>query len=450
MATAELRLTLPVDRARDAVAAALTEQGFSVQSTPSGSLDVSRGSLGTTLVAGAFAGQDMHVRFDVHVTETAEGAIASFEHSAAGGFLKGGAIGAAKVGDVVREAAHLAGARLASQGFLVGAEGVSTPADPTGPEARDAAAPPSGDVTGSPTPSWPAPVAPTAPADSGAPVPPAAPAPPYTAAEPAPQNGYPGYPGYPGAPAPSGSAYAPGMPPSAAGTSPYAPGAASGNPERTNGVAIAAIIMGFVLPIGGIIAGAVALAQIKRTGEKGRGLAIGGIIAGGVITVLTILATVAFVLFAIFGAGVAASSADPFDLPAEPGDGGVTIGPSEQAPGDLYTLAVGACLDDIPSGFISPSNLVDCAQPHTYEVFGSFFLDDGAFPGDDAIESSAYEGCDAAYPDYVGVTWDQSALAYSFVSPSEETWAEGDREISCLLYDPAVDQTTGSLRGAAR
>ncbi len=200
----------------------------------------------------------------------------------------------------------------------------------------------------------------------------------------------------------------------------------------------------------GIIAGAVALAQIKRTGEKGRGLAIGGIIAGGVITVLTILATVAFVLFAILGAGVAASSADPFDLPAEPGDGGVTIGPSEQAPGDLYTLAVGACLDDIPSGFISPSNLVDCAQPHTYEVFGSFFLDDGAFPGDDAIESSAYEGCDAAYPDYVGVTWDQSALAYSFVSPSEETWAEGDREISCLLYDPAVDQTTGSLRGAAR
>ncbi len=126
--------------------------------------------------------------------------------------------------------------------------------------------------------------------------------PPYTAAEPASQSGYPGYPGYPGAPAPSGSAYAPGMPPSAAGTSPYAPGAASGNPERTNGVAIAAIIMGFVLPIGGIIAGAVALAQIKRTGEKGRGLAIGGIIAGGVITVLTILATVAFVLFAILGA----------------------------------------------------------------------------------------------------------------------------------------------------
>lgn len=444
MATAELRLTLPVDRARDAVAAALTEQGFTVQPTPGGSLDVSRGSLGTTLVAGAFAGQDMHVRFDVHLAETAEGALASFEHSTAGGFLKGGAIGAAKAGDVVREAAHLAGRRLTSQGLLVDA----AEAAPTG--SGDAAAPSPGDAPAASVPAWPAPVAPAPPAAEGEP---AAPAPPNVGAPPVPPSGYPGasgYPGYPGAAAPSDTPYAPGASPSGAGTSPYAPGAASGTSERTNGVAIAAIIMGFVLPIGGIIAGAVALAQIKRTGEKGRGLAIGGIIAGGVITVLSIVAIFALVLLAIFGAGVASSSSDPFELPAEPGDGGVTIGPSEQAPGGAYTLPVGACLDDIPSGFISPSNLVDCAQPHTYEVFGGFFLADGAFPGDDAIESSAYEGCDAVYPDYVGVPWEQSTLAYTYVSPTAETWAEGDREISCMLYDPEVDQTTGSLRGSAR
>ena len=238
----------------------------------------------------------------------------------------------------------------------------------------------------------------------------------------------------------------------ATGTPPSAAPAASG---RTNGVAIAAIIMGFVVPIGGIIAGAIALAQIKRTGEKGRGLAIGGIVAGGVITVLSVIAVVALVVLALFGAGVAATSADPFDPPAESDDGGVTIGPSEQAssprtPSDASTLPVGLCLDEVPSGIISPANVLDCAQPHTYEVFGSFFLSDGAFPGDDAIESSAYEGCDAVYPDYVGIPWEQSTLAYYYVSPSEETWAEGDREISCLLYDPDVDQTTGSLRGAAR
>lgn len=233
----------------------------------------------------------------------------------------------------------------------------------------------------------------------------------------------------------------------AAGTPPHAPSAASG---RTNGVAIAAIIMGFVVPIGGIIAGAIALAQIKRTGEKGRGLAIGGIIAGGVITVLSVIAVVALVMFALFGAGVAATSVDPSDPPADTDDGGVTIGPSEQAPSDAYTLPVGLCLDEVPSGIISPANVLDCAQPHTYEVFGSFFLDDGVFLGDDTVESAAYEQCDAAYPDFVGIPWEQSALAYYYVAPNEQTWAEGDREISCLLYDPEAEETTGSLRGSAR
>lgn len=452
MATAELRLILPVDRAREAVAAALTEQGFAVQPTAGGSLDVSRGSFGTTLVAGAFAGQDMHVRFDVHLTETAEGALASFEHSAVGGFFKGGAIGAAKAGDVVREAAHLAGARLASQGVIAGGVAGDPAAASPASAHGDAVPPIAGGAEAGATPpgapgaaGWPAP---SVPRDGASDVP-AAPAPPSSGAPAVTPSGYPGYPGA----APAGAPSAP-TAPYGYGQTPYAPGPGAGaSPAasgRTNGVAIAAIIMGFVLPLGGIIAGAVALAQIKRTGEKGRGLAIGGIVAGAVIGVLSIIAIVGLVFFAFVGAGVASSSSDPFGLPDEPDGGSVTIGPGEQAPSDAYTLPVGACLDDVPSGVISPSNLVDCAQPHTYEVFGSFFLSDGAFPGDDAIESSAYEGCDAVYPNYVGIPWEQSTLAYYYVSPSEETWAEGDREISCLLYDPDTDQTTGSLRGAAR
>ncbi len=472
-----IRLTLPAGPARDAVASALVEQGFAVQPTATGSLDVSRGSLGTTLIAGAFAGQDIHVRFDVHVRDEPGGAVVEFVHSAAGGFFKGGAVGAAKAGDVVREAAHLAGARLASQGAIVGgfAGESSSPAPapangatvPPAPGAADAGPPAPAPADAHPTattagaPAWSAPSVP----HSGALDVPAAPAPPFAGAPVATPSGYPGYPGA----APSGSPststpygdgttpYAPGATPYGDGSTPYgygatpyAAGAASAASERTNGVAIAAIIMGFVLPLGGIIAGAVALAQIKRTGEKGRGLAIGGIVAGGIIMVLSIVAIVAFVLFALIGAGAASSSSDPFDLPAEPDGGSVTIGPGDQAPSDAYTLPVGACLDDVPSGVISPANLVDCAQPHSYEVFGSFFLSDGAFPGDDAIESSAYEGCDAAYPDYVGIPWQQSTLEYYYVSPTEQTWAEGDREISCLLYDPDADQTTGSLRGSAR
>ncbi|MEX8057278.1 septum formation family protein [Microbacterium sp. 16-032] len=408
MATAELRLSVPVDRARDAVGYALAEQGFSVQPTASGSLDVSRGSMGTTLVAGAFAGQDMHVRFDVHFSQATEGTLASFEHSAVGGFFKGGAIGAAKAGDVVRQAAHLTGERLAQQGLLVG----GVPAAPS--DAGAAQQPVATDGT------WAPPVPPAPPGYPGA----AAPA--YGATPEYPQAGAPAY-----------------------GASPY--GTAPAASGKTNGISILAIILGFVFPVGGIIAGAVALAQIKRTGEKGRGLAITGIVAGAVISVLAIIAVIGLVIFSI-AVGSQASSSDPFDIPDYPQDGGVTVGPSEAAPGDgdTYTLPVGACLDNVPGGFISSSNLVDCAVPHTYEVFSSFLLPEGTFPGDDAIATAAQEGCDAAFPSFVGIPFDQSALNYQFVAPTEDTWAGGDREISCLLYDPAVEETTGSLAGSAR
>jgi len=416
MATAELRLSVPVDSARDAVGYALAEQGFTAQPTASGSLDVSRGSMGTTLVAGAFAGQDMHVRFDVHFSEIAEGTLVSFEHSTLGGFFKGGAIGAAKVGDVVREAAHRAGARLAQQGLLVG----GVPDSPSDVGAGEQPA-----------------------ASGGTWAPPVPPAPP-------------GYPGVPSAG--DGSAAAPaysapigdaqiGAPAYAA--SPY--GTASAASDRTNGISILAIILGFVFPIGGIIAGAVALAQIKRTGEKGRALAITGIVAGAVISVLAILAVIGLLIFS-FTVGSKVSSADPFDVPTSPQDGGVTVGPSEAAPGDedTFTLPVGVCLDDVPSGFISSSNIVECATAHTYEVFSSFLLPEGAFPGDDAIASAAQQGCDAAFPSFVGIPYEQSALNYQYVAPTEGTWTDGDREISCLLYDPAVQETTGSLAGSAR
>lgn len=69
-------------------------------------------------------------------------------------------------------------------------------------------------------------------------------------------------------------------------------------------------VVGFVLSLLGfniiaIILGAVALSQIKRTGERGRGFAIAAIIIGAaafiVITVLLVIGLVAGTLWGIFG-----------------------------------------------------------------------------------------------------------------------------------------------------
>lgn len=65
--------------------------------------------------------------------------------------------------------------------------------------------------------------------------------------------------------------------------------------NKTNGLAIAALVSSFFISIVGIILGHIALNQIKRTGEGGRGLAIAGLVIGylgllaGIIVVIATL-----------------------------------------------------------------------------------------------------------------------------------------------------------------
>ena len=92
------------------------------------------------------------------------------------------------------------------------------------------------------------------------------------------------YPGYSQAPdygvAPYGSVPGPGGYPNPAG---YGPGY---GPVSTNGMSIAALVCGIcgflcgIPAVLGIIFGFVGLSQAKRTGQRGRGMAIAGIVCG--------------------------------------------------------------------------------------------------------------------------------------------------------------------------
>lgn len=85
---------------------------------------------------------------------------------------------------------------------------------------------------------------------------------------------------------------------------PYAAPGYYGPPAKsTNGLAIASLICSLAglltclsAPVG-IVLGHIALSQIKREGSNGRGLAIGGLVIGYLLT----LAIVGFVIFAIIG-----------------------------------------------------------------------------------------------------------------------------------------------------
>lgn len=67
----------------------------------------------------------------------------------------------------------------------------------------------------------------------------------------------------------------------------------SGAPiAKTNTLAIVGFVLAFVINIAGVIVSIVALNQIKQTGEKGRGLAIAGIIIGALSLIIGIISVI--------------------------------------------------------------------------------------------------------------------------------------------------------------
>lgn len=74
----------------------------------------------------------------------------------------------------------------------------------------------------------------------------------------------------------------------------HAPPPQFGRP--TNTMAILALVMAFVFAPAGLILGILARKQIARTGEEGDGLALAGIIVGGLITAFFVLMIIFMVI----------------------------------------------------------------------------------------------------------------------------------------------------------
>jgi hypothetical protein len=91
---------------------------------------------------------------------------------------------------------------------------------------------------------------------------------------------------------------------------------------------------------------------------------------------------------------------------------------------------------------------VDCDEEHTDELFQIVVHENGPFPGSDELLSFADSGCQDAFEGYVGATLEASGFDYSYTAPSEKTWAAGDRESLCFLFDFKGDLLTGSARGS--
>lgn len=122
----------------------------------------------------------------------------------------------------------------------------------------------------------------------------------------------------------------------------------------------------------------------------------------------------------------------------------------ESSDASVFSLRVGDCLSDTADEEVTSVPTVPCAEPHDNEAYATTQLPDGDYPGEDAVATAGDTYCYEQFPTFVGMAYEESALEYSTMLPTQVSWEQGDdREVLCLVYSPE-GQTTGTLKGAAR
>ncbi|MET9352199.1 DUF4190 domain-containing protein [Streptomyces sp. NPDC006617] len=198
-----------------------------------------------------------------------------------------------------------------------------------------------------------------------------------------------------------------------------------------SGLAIAAFVLGVLcfVPAVGLVLGLVALARIRKRGQRGKGFAVAGCVLSSVGLALWVLT---------LSTGAAGDFWDGFRDAA-------------RGEGTAYSLEKGQCFTT-PSGSLQGVTYdvdeVPCAREHDGEVFASFDLPDGSYPGDGEITRAADDRCYALQDAYAMDRWALPAdVDVYYLTPTSASWRTGDREITCLFGNTDERGTlTGSLR----
>ncbi|MEU6219566.1 DUF4190 domain-containing protein [Streptomyces sp. NPDC047022] len=212
------------------------------------------------------------------------------------------------------------------------------------------------------------------------------------------------------------------------GYSPY------NRPAPVNGLAITALVLGILccLPGVGLVLGLIALRQIKRRGEQGHGLAVGGM-------VLSMLGLFVWVLALASGA-----AHDFWD--------GVRSGAQKaRAVSATYSVRKGECFDSLDgslTGEMHGIRKVPCSGEHQAEVFAYFALPGGVYPGNPEVREEAEGRCNALRSAYAMDSWAvPDDVHVYYIRPDGQAWSRGEHHVICMFGGTGDQATlTGTLR----
>lgn len=184
---------------------------------------------------------------------------------------------------------------------------------------------------------------------------------------------------------------------------------------------------GFVLSLPGLaplaaLLAVIGLRRIRRSGARGRRLAVAALALSGCWVVAL---------------GVAAA----LDVYGERKAG---IGRS----GPIADARVGQCFTaDLRADTLTTVTTTDCADPHAGEVYAKVSASlAGLSP--QARETAATKQCATAFQRFVGRSYEASALDMYFVVLTDDR-SVADGNVLCLLGEPG-QSLTGSMRGSQR
>ncbi len=196
----------------------------------------------------------------------------------------------------------------------------------------------------------------------------------------------------------------------------------------TNGFAIASLVLSLV---GGallsVIFGIVALVQLRRQPQRGKGLAIAGL----VISSLWFAVIAIGITIAVLGSATRSGSAAH------------ALRNAGKSQVDVLSLRTGDCLQSPSLGRltqgVSKVTGAACTKPHNAQIFVQFPAVGGSYPGRTALVREASKGCEARLRARVITSRITRAMRVEFFFPRQLSWLAGRRAITCFIVDAQRD-----------
>lgn len=215
-------------------------------------------------------------------------------------------------------------------------------------------------------------------------------------------------------------------------------------PSDTNGLAITAFVLGLLGIVGisailGIVLGIVALRRIRRTLQRGKGLAIAGIVLGSCWLALAVVLVVTGVILGT-------------TTPAQPSGSASTQGSGQRV--DPFSLTTGDCFDNpaVTPGHVTTVGTVtqtSCTQPHNAQIFATFSVSGSIldYPGSAKLTSIASSGCNARAKTSLDSAKVTPPMEIRLLFPLESSWLAGHRTVSCIIFSPTATMKSSVLNG---